>query len=323
VLAGLLAATVCTPAAQGQQVKLRFGHDQPVGSMYDEGHAVLRTLLEERTAGRLKMQIFPAAQLGSEVAMIEGVRLGSLDGAVAHVANASTVVPELALFSVSYLFRDGEHFERVIDDPRFMSRIDSLVSSKKLGVRVIGYYSAGVRTLYTRKGPVTTPADLKGTRIRVMNNPVEARVWRTLGAIPTPMNFGEVYQALQTGVLHAAENAPAVIESTRHYEAARTIVLTDHQHGLALLLMNERRLDGLTPDLRQIVFKSAQEASQRERRRDAELNAQAIEKMKTRGAQIVVPERRQFAALMMPIQDEVAAELKMTDVLALIRQHAR
>jgi tripartite ATP-independent transporter DctP family solute receptor len=318
----LLALSICLSPVQAQQIKLRFGHDQPVGSMYDEGHAAFRRLLDERAGGRVKVDIFPAAQLGSEVAMIEGVRIGSLDGAVAHVANASTVVPELALFSVSYLFKDREHFERVLNDPKFRNRIDSLVAGRNLGLRVIGYYSAGVRTLYTRRGPATTPEGLKGTKIRVMNNPVEARVWRALGTIPTPMNFGEVYQALQSGVLHAAENAPAVIESTRHYEAARTIILTEHQRGLALLLMNQRKLDSLAPDLRKIVLKAGEDASIHERARDAELNAQALDRMKSRGARIVVPEREKFAALIVPIQDRVAADLKMTDVLELIRGHA-
>lgn len=320
VLAVAFAGAV--PSAPAQQIKLRFGHDQPVGSMYDEGHAAFRRLLEERTGGRARVDVFPAAQLGSEVAMIEGVRIGSLDGTVAHVANASTVVPELALFSVSYLFKDRGHFERVVNDPRFRNRIDSLVAGRNLGLRVIGYYSAGVRTLYTRRGPATTPEGLKGTKIRVMNNPVEARVWRALGTIPTPMNFGEVYQALQSGVLHAAENAPSVIESTRHYEAAKTIILTEHQRGLALLLMNQKKLDSLPPDLRKIVLKAGQDASIHQRARDAELNAAALDRMRSRGAQVVVPEREKFAALLVPIQDQVAADLKMTDVLDLIRGHA-
>jgi tripartite ATP-independent transporter DctP family solute receptor len=319
-----IAAIASIPAtAIAQQVRLRIGHDQPTGTMYDEGHAMLRKLVEERTGGRIKVDVFPAAQLGSEVAMIEGVRMGSLDASVAHVANASTVVPELALFSVPYLFKDRDHYERVLGDPRFHDRIDALVAGKNLGLKVIGYYSAGVRTLYTRRGAATTPEGLKGTKIRVMNNPVEARVWNTLGTIPTPMNFGEVYQALQTGVLDAAENAPSVIETNRHYEAAKTIILTDHQRSICLLLMNGKKLASLPADLQKLVLEAARDASVHERRRDVELNAQAIERMKAKGAQIVIPERARFEARIAPIQDEVAQNLKMTDVLELIRNLAR
>jgi tripartite ATP-independent transporter DctP family solute receptor len=319
-LAALLHATETTAA---EQVRLRIGHDQPTGSMYDEGHQMFRKLAEERSQGRLKVEIFPAAQLGSEVVMLEGVRLGSLDASVSHVANASTVVPELALFSVPYLFKDREHYERVIADPKFQQRIDALVTSKNLGIKVVGYYSAGVRTLYTRRGPATTPEALKGTKIRVMNNPVEAKVWNALGTIPTPMNFGEVYQALQSGVLDAAENAPSVIETNRHYEAAKTVILTEHQRSICLLFINEKKLNALPADLQKLVLAAALDASAYERQRDVELNAQAIERMKAKGALTVVPDRAAFAARVLSIQDEVAQNLKMADVLELIRSHAK
>jgi tripartite ATP-independent transporter DctP family solute receptor len=322
-LATLAGLALSSTTGLAQEVRLRAGHDQPVGSMYDEGHQMFRKLLDERSKGRIKVEVFPAAQLGSEVAMIEGVRLGSVDVSAAHVANASTVVPELALFSVSYLFKDRDHYERVINDPKFRERIESLVASKNLGIRVIGYYAAGVRNVYTRRGPAATPDDLKGTKIRVMNNPVEAKIWNTLGAIPTPMNFGEVYQSLQSGVLDAAENAPAVIESNRHYEAAKTIILTEHQRSISLLVMNERKFNGLSSDLKEITLAAAREAAEHERKKDAEFNAQAVDRMKEKGAQIVTPDRAKFADRIAPIQDEVAANLKMTDVLQLIRSHAK
>ena len=255
--------------------------------------------------------------------MIEGIRLGSVDGAVIHVANASTVVPELALFSVSYLFKDADHYEKVVNDPKFQARIESLVADKKLGLKVIGYYSAGVRNLYTRKGPAQSPDDLKGTKVRVMNNPIEAKIWSTIGTIPTPMNFGEVYQSLQTGVLDAAENSLSVIESNRHYEAAKTIILTEHQRSLSLLFMSERKFSGLPADQQKAILDAGREASIIQRKRDAELNAEAIERMKQKGTQFIVPDRAKFAALIQPIQDEVAQTMKMTDVLELVRNHGK
>jgi len=316
------AATVASTAATAQ-TKLRFGHDQPVGSMYDEGHQALKKVLADKSAGKIQVDIFPAAQLGSEVAMLEGMRLGSVDGAVTIAANTSTVIPELALFSVSYLFKDGAHFERVVTDPKFIERITKLIEDKKLGYKFLGVYSAGVRNIYTRKGPAMSPDDLKGTKMRVMNNPIEARIWTTLGTIPTPMNFGEVYQSLQTGVLDAAENALSVIESNRHYEAAKTIILSEHQRGFSLLMISERKFNSLPADQQKIVIEGAKEASVIQRKRDAELNAEAIDRMKAKGAVAVVPDRAKFAALITPVQDEIAASVKMTDVLELIRNHAK
>ena len=121
----------------------------------------------------------------------------------------------------------------------------------------------------------------------------------------------------------SAENAPANIESNRHYEAAKTIILTEHQRSLSLLLMNERKLNGMPADMKNIVLTSAEEAAVYERAKDAEFNAVAVDRMKAKGAQIVIPDRAKFADRVAPIQDEVAANLKMTDVLQLIRSHAK
>jgi tripartite ATP-independent transporter DctP family solute receptor len=316
-----LLAVAALPAQA--QTKLRFGHDQPIGSMYDEGHQAFKKILAEKSGGKLQVDVFPAAQLGSEVAMLEGLRLGSVDGSVTIAGNTSTVIPELALFSVSYLFKDADHFERVVTDPKFVERITTLIEGKKLGYKFLGVYSAGVRNIYTRKGPAMDPAGLKGTKIRVMNNPIEARIWSTLGAIPTPMNFGEVYQSLQTGVLDAAENSLSTIESNRHYEAAKTIILSEHQRGFSLLMMSERKFNALPADMQKIVLEAAKEACVVQRKRDAELNAEAVERMKAKGTEIITPDRAKFAALITPVQDEVASTLKMTDVLEMIRNHAK
>jgi len=305
--------------AGAAEITLRAGHDQPPKSMYDEGHQYLARKMAEKTNGRVQVQVFPAAQLGSEVVMIEGMRMGSIDIVNAHVANLATVVPEMALFSVSYLFKDQMHLERLIDDPKFQQRIAQIVEGKNLGIKVIGYYTAGVRNLYNRKAPVRTPDDLKGMKIRVMANPVEAKIWKTFGAIPTPMATGEVYSALQSGTIDGGENSPSVIEGFKYYEGAPYLVMTEHQRSIALLMMNEKKLKSLPPDIQKILLDTAKEASDYERKRDAELNVEAIERMKARGAKINEPDRTKFAALVGPIQDEVARDMKMEDVLAMVR----
>lgn len=312
------------PAVSGAaEITLRAGTDQPLKSMYDEGYQYLARKLAERTNGRVQVQVFPSAQLGSEVVMLEGLRMGSIDIVVAHVANAATVVPELALFSVSYLFKDLDHFERVINTPKFAQRISQIVEGKNLGIKVLGFYSAGVRNLYNRKVPVRTPEDLKGLKIRVMANPVEAKVWKTLGAIPTPMATGEVYSALQAGVIDGGENSPSVVEDFKYYEPAPHLAMTEHQRSLSLLMMNEKRLKSLPPDIQKILLDTARESADFERKRDAELNEEAIQRMKAKGAKIIEPDRPKFASLIGPIQDEVARDLKMEDVLAMIRAVAK
>jgi tripartite ATP-independent transporter DctP family solute receptor len=325
-MAGVLlacAALMLASGPAGAQVTLRMGHDQPVGSMYDEGHNMFKKLVEERSQGRIKASVFPAAQLGSEVAMVEGLRLGSIDVICANAPNAAAFVPELGLFSVAYLFKDIPHFEKVVTDPQFIKRIDEIITSKNLGIKRIGFYAAGVRNIYSRKGSVASPDDLKGVKIRVQNNPIEVKVWKTFGAIPTPMNFGEVYQALQSGVLDAAENGLAVIESNKHYEAAKFISQTEHQRNLSALYINEKKLASMPADLQKIVLDAAIEAAAHERKKDAELVAAAVDRLKAKGVTLTTPDKTKFIALIAPIQDEVASELKSTDLLQIVRNHAK
>jgi tripartite ATP-independent transporter DctP family solute receptor len=322
-IAAFLVAAAFSAAVNAQQITLRMGHDQPVGSMYDEGHKMLKKLVEERSKGRIKADVFPAAQLGSEVAMVEGLRLGSIDVICANAPNAAAFIPELGLFSVAYLFKDIAHFDRVVNDPAFAKRIDEIIASKNIGIKRIGFYAAGVRNIYSRKGSVAGPEDLKGVKIRVQNNPIEVKVWRAFGAIPTPMNFGEVYQALQSGVLDAAENGLAVIESNKHYEAAKFITQSEHQRNLSALYINEKKLASMPADLQKIVLDAAAEAAVHERKRDAELVAAAANSLKSKGAVLTSPDKAKFIALIAPIQDEVAKELKATDLLQIVRKHAQ
>jgi tripartite ATP-independent transporter DctP family solute receptor len=321
LLATALFVLAAGPASA--QIALRMGHDQPVGSMYDEGHNMFKKLVEERSGGRIKASVFPAAQLGSEVAMVEGLRLGSIDVICANAPNAAAFVPELGMFSVAYLFKDIPHFEKVLNDAQFIKRVDEIIASKNLGIKRMGFYAAGVRNIYSRKGSVGGPEDLRGIKIRVQNNPIEVKVWKAFGAIPTPMNFGEVYQALQSGVLDAAENGLAVIESNKHYEAAKFISQTEHQRNLSALYINEKKLASMPADLQKIVLDAGAEASAYERKKDAELVAAAADRLKSKGATLTTPDKAKFIALIAPIQDEVANELKTTDLLQIIRTHGK
>jgi tripartite ATP-independent transporter DctP family solute receptor len=320
-LAALL-ALVSSPA-QAQEIRLRLGHDQPVGSMYDEGHNMFKKLVEERSKGRIKVEVFPAAQLGPEVAMIEGARLGTIDIVSCSAANAATIIPELGLLSVAYLFKDRAHVERVVTDAKFTEKLDQIIASKNLGIKRIGYYTSGVRNVYSRKGSVNSPDDLKRVKIRVQNNPVEVTVWKAFGAIPTPMNFGEVYQALQSGVIDAAENGLAVVDSNKHYEAAKFISQTEHQYGVNPLFMNEKKLKSLPPDLQKLVLQAAQDASVYERKKDSELVAAAGDRLKSKGVVMTKPDKTKFISLIAPIQDQVAKDIKATELLTLLRSNGK
>ena len=204
-----------------------------------------------------------------------------------------------------------------MNDPAFAKRIDEIIASKNLGIKRIGFYAAGVRNIYSRKGSVASPDDLKGVKIRVQNNPIEVKVWRTFGAIPTPMNFGEVYQALQSGVLDAAENGLAVIESNKHFEAAKYMSQTEHQRNLSALYINEKKLASCPRSPEDRAGRGA-EASVHERKKDAELVAAAADRLKAKGAVLTSPDKRVHRADRAD-PGRGGQELKATDVPQLVR----
>ena len=190
-------------------------------------------------------------------------------------------------------------------------------------MKVIGFYGGAMRSVYVRTGPVRTPDDLKGLKLRVMNNPIESRIWKALGAIPTPMNFAEVYSALQTGVIDGGETIPSVMETSKLYQPAKFVSLTEHQFTFAPLVISEKRFASLPPDLQKIVLDAGREASAVERKQETSDNIAAVNRVRTLGANIVQPDKVKFQAAVASIHDDVARELKVTDLLQIIREDAR
>jgi tripartite ATP-independent transporter DctP family solute receptor len=323
LLAGIVFLMTWAGSAWAADVRLRAAHESPAGTLLDYGHQFFAKRVGELSGGRMVVEVFPGGQLGSEVAMVEGVRLGSIDVTAAQAANMATVVPELGLFSVSYLFRDKEHYDRVLNDPKFQRRVEELVASRNVNLKIIGFYGGAMRSVYVRTGPVRTPDDLKGLKLRVMNNPIESRIWKAFGAIPTPMNFAEVYSALQTGVIDGGETIPSVMETSKLYQPAKFVSLTEHQFTFAPLVINEKRFASLPSDLQKIVLDAGREASAVERKQETSDNIAAVNRVRTLGANIVEPDKVKFQAAVASIHDDVARELKVTDLLQMIRDAAR
>jgi len=149
-----------------------------------------------------------------------------------------------------------------------------------------------------------------------MANPIEAKIWSTFGGIPTSMPTSEVYSALQAGAIDGGENSPSVIESFKYNEPAPHVALTEHQYSIAPLIMSEKRFNALNPELQKVFMEVIRETCQYQRKRDAELVAESLERMKVKGTKITQPDKAKFAALATPIQEEVAKNLKVEDLLA-------
>ena len=316
-VAALGAATTVAASAE----TLRLGHDQPEAHGYQEVGVFLNEKLSGATDGKWTVAIFPGAQLGNEMAMLESVMGGNLDMSIAAAANASTAIPELGMFSVSYIFEDLEHFRRVLNDEEFNAIIDEKVAARDLGIRRVCTFTAGVRNVYNNQGPVTSLEDLQGMKMRVMASPIESQVWDQLGTLPVAIPFGDVYTGMQTGLVQAAENAAAVYGSNKHYEVAPYYSLTGHQWLIAFLFVAEERFAELPQDVRVAIDNSCNEMTDHVIDYVVESDAAFLDEIQSKyGVKVNEVETGPFVEALAATQDEVAATLGMEDALARIRE---
>lgn len=320
-LAAAIAGSVLLASVAGAETVLRLGHDQPEAHGYQEVGVYLNKRLQEETNGEYTVQIFPGAQLGNEMAMLDNVISGNLDMSIAASANASTFIPELGMFSVSYIFEDVEHFRRVLNDEKFNAMIDEIIAEKDLGIQRIATFTAGVRNVYNKDKPIASLEDLDSMKMRVMASPIESQVWDELGTLPVAIPFGDVYTGMQTGLVQAAENAAAVYASNKHYEVAPFYSLTGHQWLVAFLFISNQTLEKMPPEVQATVKEIGKEMTNHVIDYVVESDAAFVEKMKSEyGVKVNEVETGPFVERLAPTQDKVAKDLGVEDLLARVRE---
>ncbi len=316
-------AVVPSSRAAGTVYKLKFAHDNNPDASYQAGAVKFQELVKEKTNGQVEIQIYPSAQLGDETTLLESVRMGTIDFAPCGCPNASPVFPMLNLFSLSYLFKDQAHFNACISEASGIpQKVKQRVADQQTGATIGAFFTIGKRSIVNRIKPVTKPEDLKGLSIRVMNSPIETEIWRTLGAIPTSIATNETYSALQANVVNAAENAPIIIYSWKFYEAAPYYSLTEHQFFLSPVFVSDKVFKKLPADLAATVMDCLAQAADYERAADIRINEDALKKMAAAGCKINDDvDKQAFIRLLSPLQDKVAAQYGMTDILQEIRKN--
>ncbi len=307
----------------GSTINLKFGHDNNTDGSYHAGALEFQRLVAEKTGGAVKIDIYPSAQLGDEATLLESVRMGTVDFATCGCSNAATVFPELGLFSVSYLFKDQAHFDKcVADDSPMIDRLKELVADRNAGARIGGLFTIGKRSVINKRGPIVTPDDLKGMKIRVMASPIETEVWTTLGALPTSIATAETYSALESGVVEAAENAPIIVYSWKFHEPAPYYSLTEHQFFLSPVFVSDK-VAGKLGEYADTVMEALREAAVYERQADIKINEQALKDLEAGGAKINNNvDKQAFMDKLASLQDKVAGQYNVQDLLEMIRAAA-
>ncbi len=271
----------------------------------DEGHTVHRAMvlmgerLEEYSDGRMRIAIYSGGQLGSERETLELLQIGSLAMTKVSASPLEGFVPTLKLFSIPYIFADRDHHLRVLDSAIGERLLESLQVARLKG---LGYYDAGSRSFYTNTRPVNTPADLEGLKIRVMKSQTSVRMVAELGGSPTPISLGEIYTALQQGVVDGAENNPPTFHRMRHYEAAGYYSLDEHTFVPDVLLMSKRIWDALSEEEQGWVMRAVGESVAYQRDLWQAETEQSLEAVKAAGVTVTYPDKAPFRAAVEPMK---------------------
>lgn len=218
--------------------------------------------IEEGSQGRIKVELYPNAQLGGDREISEGVQMGTIQMAIPASAPLAGFDKRVQVLELPYLFTTKQAaFEAA--DGILGEKLNSYLAAK--GMLILGFQENGFRHVTNNRGPVKTPADLKGIKIRTMENPIHLAFFKAVGANPTPMSWGELYTALQQGTVDAQENPYAMIVDGKFYEVQKYVSETGHVFSFEVLIANKKFMDNLPADLNALVVKSAREATLKQR----------------------------------------------------------
>lgn len=244
-------------------------------------HKEFAKLVKEKTNGRVEIQVFPNNQLGQQRALVEGMQMGTIDMGKSMTAVVANVLPEIMVFDLPYIFRDREHFYKVVDGPIGQSFLNEKM--EKVGLKGLLFYDAGSRSIYNSKRPITKPEDLKGLKIRVPENPLMVETINAMGGTGVPMGLAEIYTGLQQGIIDGAENAPLFAYQQKHHEVTKYFSMTDHFRTPDVLMISLKVWNKLPADIQEAILEAAEEIKDYQRQLWIEQEKEVVEKLKAEG----------------------------------------
>ena len=271
---------------------LYLGHTLPQTHPVHKGILKFKKVLEAKSGGTLKVKIFPDAQLGSEREVLELLQIGSVAATKVSAATLSNFVPEYHILGIPYLFRDKQHQFDVLEGEIGKSILEK---GSKFWLRGLCYYDAGSRSFYTSEKAIRTPEDLKGLKIRVMNNQMAINMVNSMGGSATPLAYGELYTAIQQGVVDGAENNPPSFVSSNHYEISKYYTLDQHSSVPDVLLIGTKYWEKLSEEEKVWVQEAADESSQAQKVYWNDSVEESMKVAKESGVEVIIPEKSLFA----------------------------
>ena len=314
--------TGCGAGSDGGDRKIvRIGHVQSQTHPDHLGLEAFANYINEKLGDKYRVEVYPSELLGSQTEMVQLTQTGAIDFVVASTAIMETFSAKYQIFNLPYLFSGVEAYHEAMDDPEVTDPIFKTTS--KAGLETVAWLDAGTRNFYTIKTPINQPSDLKGLKIRVQQSPTNVEMMRLLGGTATPMGFGDVYTALQAGILDGAENNELALTDNGHGDICKYYSYDMHQMVPDLLVANYAFLNGLSAEERAIFEEGFQIVKSTEQ--DAWEDAVAEAKDKAENEQhvnFIYPDTAPFQEAMAPLHDSVlAANPELQPIYDRIQQH--
>lgn len=292
--------------ARGDEPKvIRFGHVGYPGSLFAISADEFAKRANEALKGRYEVKIFHSSQLGSDEEMLKGIKIGVVEMFLPSTI-MSTVDQRFGVFEMPYLFKDRVHVKRVFEDPAIRTTLLDPLTQK--GLRVLGTWENGFRVITNNVRPIVKPEDLKGVKLRVPSGVWRVKMFKAYGANPAPLAYGEVFAALQAGVMDGQENPFAQIWGGKFHEVQKYLSLSDHVYSPAFAVVSEKFWSGLPADVQKVLAKIAAETGDFARSEGARLDKEILDKIKDK-VKVNEVDKDAFVAASKPVYAEFGTEV--------------
>ncbi len=307
----LLSLTSCGDTVQRECV-LKLGHGLSTSHPVHQGLERMNDELIRLSDSTMRMDIYPSEQLGAELRCIELLQIGSVDVTKVSAASLEGFVEQFKIFGIPYMFRSREHYDRVVE-----SEVGDqiLASTEPYWIRGLAYFDSGARSIYTVSRPISTPEDLKGMKIRVMKSPIAVEMMNTLGGSATPVEWGELYTALQSNVVDGAENNTPSITTAYHHEVAKYLTLTEHTYSPDVIIISSKRWAKLSPQQREWITEAARLGSEYQAKLWGQLEVESLEQVREKGIEIITPDKEPFIKMAQPMKEKYRNEPNLKSLI--------
>jgi len=302
---GLTAGLAAAPARAQTKMVFKASDVQPPGYPTVAATENLGKKLSEATGGRLSLQMYPSMQIGGEKETIEQTQIGAIQMLRVSVGSMGPIVDDINVVNMPFLFRNTAHADKMMDGEIGQELLDRITASPNANLVALSWMDSGARSLYNTKHPITSIADVKGLKFRVIGNPIFIDMMNALGGNGVAMGYDQVFSALQTGVIDGAENNLPSYVFSNHYTAAKYLCLTEHLIIPEVLVFSKRIWNTLSADDQALIKKFAREAQLEERDLWNQYELKAMEKAKAAGCQIVeIADKAPFQNAVKPVWDK-------------------